>query len=371
VLARAILVVVVALAAINLAALAAVRGRRLDERPVDVQTRDLLRARAATLDPVGRVPQVAFAGDSLVFGQHLAAEYGARWPEHALAAQYARLSRRSGRAVHAVNLGVNGVLFRELECVAAEALARRPALLFINVSPRPFGSDFATGGPEANSARPLCPAAAGPLDRAVSPLRDELFDRLPILRYRDLAHFAYLDAPARLAAASATRRLLGLAGREDAGDAARDAARDPGTPGAGGWDDDASAEDAAVLREMAWRLRAARRYDSIEVSPGHPQAAFLRSLLRRLESAAATRTVVFYLEEDMTRLAEQVDVAHFERQRDAFIAMLRGLARGRVTFRAVRREEMGDHYRDQVHLDGDGYLRLAGLLRAAAAGPPP
>ncbi|MBP6830462.1 MAG: hypothetical protein KA978_06740 [Deltaproteobacteria bacterium] len=362
-LARALIVVVCTLALINIALLASARSLRLDARPVDIQTRDVLRARVSTLERSSRVPQVAFVGDSLVFAQHLEATHGARWDEHTVAAQYARLSRRSGRGAHVVNLGINGVLFRELDCVVAEVLARRPSLLFINVSPRPFAGDFVSAGDATPSERGLCPAATRPLDRLISPLRDEAFERVPILRYRDLAHLTLLTAPPRLAAVTATRRALGLAG------GAVEPA--PSAPATDTWDDAASEEDAAVLREMAWRVRAARRYDSIEVSAAHPQAAFLRALFARLASATATRSVVFYLEEDMTRLSEQVDVPHFERQRDAFIAMLEGLARpSRVTFRAVRREEIGPHYHDQVHLEVEGYLRLASLLHQSAAGAP-
>jgi lysophospholipase L1-like esterase len=369
-LARAAAVLTVSLGLIDLAARAAAWRYRLDERSIDIQSRDALRAKAATLGRRDGATQVAFLGPSLVFGQHLESAHGARWPEHTLAAQYAR----AGRGERAVNLGVNGLLFDELDCVATEALARRPSVVFVYVSPRPFAGDFAAEGDpgEARADRGLCLDARRPLDRLAAPLRDAAFDRFAVLHYRDLAQFSLLAAPPRVAAATALRRLLGLASA-DAAPAPTpppSAAPPSAAPPSGGWDEPASAEEAAVLREMAWRIRAARRYDSIEVSPRHPQAAALRSLVERLGRAAPTRAVLFYVEEDMDRLGDQADVPHFERQRDTFIAMVEGLARSRsVPFRVIRRGEIGPHYVDHVHLDSEGYQRLAGLLRQAAGTP--
>jgi hypothetical protein len=362
-LARAVAVLVVTLAMIDAAALAAARRWRLDERPVDIQSRDSLRAMAATLERRDGPAQVAFLGSSFVFGRHLESAHGGSWPEYALAGRYAQVARRSGQDVHAVNLGVNGLLFHELDCVAAEALSRRPALLFVNVSPRPFARDFATADDdgEARADRGLCLDTRRPLDRLAAPLRDAAFDHLPLLRYRDLAQFSALSAPPRLAAVAALRRRFGLAS-PGPGDAARVVPAAPAGPAPDVWDD-TSPEEAAVLHEMAWRLRAAHRYDSIEVGPRHPQASHLRSLVERLARAAPTRVVLFYVEEDMGRLTEQADIPHFERQRDEFIAMVEGLSRPRsVPFRVVRRDEIGSHYTDHVHLDGEGYRRLAELL---------
>ncbi len=357
-LAQAVAVIAAVLVALNGAAWAWVRVRRADERVVDIQSRDLMRARAATLDGAD-ARQVAFLGDSLVFGKHLEASLGARWTEHTLASSYAQLELRAGRRPHAVNLGINGVLFRELECVAAEAIGHRPALLFIDVSPRPFARDFRADG--AASERGLCRPDAHALDRLFGPLRDVAFEAVPLLRYRDLVLRSRLSASPRLAAVAAARAAFGLV------DPDAEPPPPPPAPSGDGWGE-SSPEEAAAMREMAWRVRAAQRYDSIEVRRDSPQAAALRSLVARLGRAVGTRVVLFYLEEDMSMLAEQVDIAHFEQQRDAFTTMVRDLARAaRVTFRPVRRDEIGGHYHDHVHLDAEGYLRLASLLRDAAS----
>jgi hypothetical protein len=356
---RVVVALASACALLELAARGVARSTQIDERPVDIQSRDALRAVAARLGRGGE--SAGFVGSSLVFGRHLEAIHGARWPQYTLSSRYASLARQSDHPVHAVNLGVEGVLFDELDCIAAEALAQRPAQLFVQVSPRPFATDFADGDAdgETHLERGLCANRARLLDRLTGPLRDAAFDHLAILHHRDVAQFAWLSAPPRLALVSALRARLGLA-----------------TPGAqptatveseDDWDAPASEEEAAVLREMAWRIRAARRYDSIEVRASHPQAASLRALIRTLAGAGSTRVVLFYLEEDMSSLAEQADLSHFARQRAAFVAMIERLARpARIPFIVVRTSEIGPHYVDHVHVDAEGYRRLAERLAAGA-----
>ncbi len=361
---RVAAVLLVTGALLELAARGWADAAHLDERLVDIQSRDALRAVAARL---GReAGAVGFLGSSLVFGRHLESAHAAGWPQYTLSAQYAALTRHRGRPVTSVNLGVEGVLFDELDCMAAEALAQRPSLLFVNVSPRPFAADFAGDevDGETHVDRGLCPDRKRPLDRLTGPLRDALFTHIALLRERDTAQFARWSGPPRLALVAALRARFGLVAP-----GAPTPTPTEGSDATDAWDAPESEEEAAVLREMQWRIRAARRYDSIEVGPQHPQAASLRALVRRLAAAASTRVVLFYVEEDMMPLAEQADIPRFERQRAAFVAMVEGLARAaRIPFTVVRTTELGAHYVDHVHLDTEGYARLAARLDAFARG---
>jgi lysophospholipase L1-like esterase len=101
------------------------------------------------------------------------------------------------------------------------------------------------------------------------------------------------------------------------------------------------------------------------VSPDHPQAAALRALFARLAEARGTRSVVFYVGENVDAIAQQLDRPRFEEQRRRFVEMAQGLAAGHdnVRFVAIDAEPLRGEYSDHVHLTAEGYRRVAERLR--------
>jgi lysophospholipase L1-like esterase len=330
--ARLVALVVVAFAVVNALVAMAVRRTGLAERPIDVQTRGLYEVR------LGQLERAALLGDSLAFGAHLAEKHGKGWPALSLAGQ---LEQRLHTPV--LNLGINGVLFKELGCVVHDVLARKPELLFVNVSPRPFAADFADD-PQA-SARPfVCPdeSVAGHVAAGLRAL-------VPVLRDRDLLQLGWLGDTPRGALRAAISKPFEA----------------PPPPAADAEED----EDDAFVAGLMWRFKAAQRLNSIDVRDTHPQARELARLLAELR-AASTRVLVFYLHEDESALAGQLDVPHFHAQQASFAALVaRGLGTApRARFVEVDASELAGEYVDHVHLTARGYARLAERLTAAVPG---
>lgn len=356
-LARSAALVSLAFFALNLAMLAAVHSYGLWRPPIDVQSRTAYQARVAAFFNEPATARAVFLGDSLVFGSQLKTEHGNTWPERTLSARFAARAKSAGKGRYAaLNLGINGVLFSELDCVASEVLAHKPELLFINLSARPFSADFRVPTKESERAF-LCPARAGLRERAHDTLATQVMLGLPVLRFREIAQVALLgNTPREHLLSSSDAWLAKL-------------------PSAAKRSDDESDEDdaelAEVMREMAWRTKAAARYNTISVSTSHPQAAELARLLRRLSAQKETEVVLFYLRENLTPLEGQLDLPHYRVETAKFEALVRSQLRGSaVHFVVVPSEPLADHYVDHIHLDAQGYDMLAQTLLSATSAPP-
>lgn len=346
-LSRAAAVVLVTFAALNFAAWSLVEAYGLAQQPIEIQSRAAYQARLSAFFRQPARARAVVMGDSLVFGRQLEATHGASWPEHTLSARIAA-ARREPR-LSALNLGINGVLFSELRCMVRDVLEQRPELLLINLSPRPFSADFRV--PVARTERAfLCPAASDGRAR-LNELASSLSRRVvPALRDRDLIQFAWLGATPRERVLTSLDAWLAGFGRSAA------------TVD----EHEEEAELAEVMREMAWRAKAAARYDSIRVSQDHPQATELAGLLRLLTAQGSTRVVVFYLKENTAPLANQLDLAHYQRESAAFAELVqRQLAGSSVRFLIVPSEPLADHFIDHIHLDAQGYELLARTLLQA------
>jgi hypothetical protein len=322
VLARLLAVFVAGSIAYNVLLLVVIERSGLAARPIDVQTRGLYEER------LRRLESTAVLGDSLVFGGHLAEKHGSAWPAMALPGQLAQQLPGKPRVL---NLGINGLLFRELSCVLDDVLARRPALVFVNVSPRPFAEDFAA---EADPTRSFVCAPPGSVERALH--------SLPALRLRDLWQFGVLGNTPRMF----VRNLFA-----------------PPAPAASARAKDDEDDDAFVAAQL-WRFRAANRLNSIDVSAEHPQAVYLDHLLAASRKAVGTQLVLFYLHEDETALDGQLQVERFHAQRARFTAWLeRGLAGAtHARFVELPSADFRREYVDHVHLTARGYRMLAQRL---------
>ncbi len=338
-LARLLAAFVVLSVILNGLLLVALEQTDLARRPIDVQTRGLYDERLRQLESTAAGSRAVALGDSVVFGGHLAETHGSRWPAEALPAQ---LERQLG-AVRVWNLGIDGLLYRELRCVLDDVLARRPAMLFVNLSPRPFAQDFATG--EQEPTRAFVCAQGGVVGAAGRALRRAI----PALRVRDLWQFGWLGTTPRAFLHQTASSFF----------AATETASAPR-------DDEAEDDDAFVAAQL-WKLRAASRLSSIDVRSDHPQAASLDHLLASIRNASSTRIVVFYLHEDESALLEQLEPQRFHAQRERFSSWIaRGLeGAAHARFVELPAAEFQGEYVDQVHLTATGYRRLSTRLIAA------
>jgi lysophospholipase L1-like esterase len=345
---RPLTVVLAAFAALNGVVAFMAWRTGLGRQPIDVQTRGIYELRLAQLEQ-GQGAQAAVLGDSVVFGAHLEAAKGRDWPRHALPGRLeAALRAQRQPDMRVLNLGINGVLFRELNCVVRDVLARRPELLFVNLSPRPFATDFAQEDP--SSARPfVCPEPGFAVVAASAARR-----YVPALRYRDAWQFGWLGTTPRARARDAISSLFSVP--------------EPAAPVLpADADQDEEEGDDAFVAGMLWRFRAAQRLNAIQVSKSHPQARELDALLTALREAPETRSVVFYLHEDESALAGQLEGERFAKQSALFAAWVRrGLAGVRhAHFVEVPSRDLTGRYVDHVHLDAAGYAKLATLLVSA------
>lgn len=348
---RSLAVVGAVFAMLNLGLSLTMRAAALWDRPADVQTRNMLHSRVRQAFSAPRAPEAVFIGDSLVLGAHLS-ERDTRWEQRTLSAQFARLaSDQTGRPYGALNLGINGVLYSELACVSEVVLAHQPAVVVIHVSPRPFSDDFRVATTETERAF-LCPPQHS-MPRIQGTV-DGLRNAVPVLRDRDLLQFLMLGAPPRAALLAHMHDWLAP----------------PAPPMEEPSEDDLEA--AEILKEMAWRTKAAARLASVRVDSQHPQAPALTRLLALLSNARSTRVMLFYLTENLEPLAAQMDVNRYGMETRRFEQLVRRQLSGtHVSFDVVPQSSLAGHYTDHVHLDADGYRILAQRLLATVHGKKP
>lgn len=307
----------------------------LEAQPVDLQTRLVYRLRLDSFFAREPNPRAVFVGDSLVHGAHLREREGSRWVQHTLPAQFDN---------HALNLGVDGLLFSELACVVHDVLARKPEVLVIVISPRPLAAELASAN--AESARPfLCPARGQqPLDRFGDVLGELAYRSVPAYRYRDLLQLHYLDTtPRAFLLGQLTPRLQ--------------------TP-----DDDGPADpdEQAALAGMMQRMRVAQRLASVELDLQHPQARALTQLLAALKQQTQTRVLVVYLRENLAPLAGALNVPRYEDSAQRFATWVDGQLAGakRSRFIVECADLYAGEYVDHIHLTSRGYKQLAERLHA-------
>lgn len=344
-LARLLLVAFAAFVMLNGLVLAIAQGTGLGREPIDIQTRDIYDLRLSQLR-AGASENTAVVGDSVVFGAHLAEKHGAKWPALALPGQLEiELAKSQHTTVSVLNLGINGLLFRELSCVVRDVLAEKPDALFINISPRAFAADFASD--EGGSARPfLCQGAAGKIESLVR-------RSIPAWRYRDLWQFEWLKTTPR---ALARERISALF-----------VAPAPVAEDHPSNDDEEEEEDDAYVASLLWRFKAAQRLNSVDVRRDHPQAKELDVLLTLIRQAYETRVVLFYLHEDEDALAGQLEIERFHAQRARFAEWVKaGLRRSEhARFVQLPASDFRGQYVDHVHLTAAGYKTLAQRLTQA------
>lgn len=316
-----------------------VKSQGLEQRVLDIQTRPLYRLRLDGFFARAAPARAVFLGDSLIYGAHLEKSEGRNWEGRTLPAQAAHaFGARGGEPIAALNLGINGVLFDDLACVVDDVLARKPELLVIGLSPRPFSADFDRGGSESAREFLCSDPHPPPLSRLRAAVGDTLYRFVPAYRYRDLLQFRYLGTtPRAFLVGQALSRLS--------------ADRD---------------EEDPDLAQALERMRAAQRLGSIRVDPKHLQYGGLERLLHAVRAQRTTQVLVFYLEEHLEVLGPAVDRAHYASVSRDFIELvtraLAGAPRARFVF--VNEERLAGEYVDHIHLTARGYARLARILSA-------
>jgi lysophospholipase L1-like esterase len=312
---------------------------------VDLRSASVVRAKIDYLKRF-RGYKVVLLGDSLIYG-HCLAEHGDRqWREHNLAPALARRIRhdRPDRPVLVMNLGLNGAVPADLECLAGLLDGCGVDLLVFDVSLRSFSADFVR--PESRLSRPwlaelASPPPAAAADSVEMSLSGALLNCWAVYRYRDFLQVRFLGNSPREALADV---------RERAVDAWRPKSPHPAT----GLDD-----------EMILLMKARARYQSIDLGPDHPQRAALERMLSHL-ARSGQQTVVFYAKENPDVVGDLLDGDRYSR----LLAQLRrivtqtGGTGGRVV---PPLPELGPRrYLDHVHLNAEGYDLLAERLWRAA-----
>jgi lysophospholipase L1-like esterase len=314
-LAFVVAVVALGLVALDLATAAACRATGLADRVVDVQQPDTLRAKLDRLRAAPH-PRVVLVGDSLVHGGTLEEAGDGDWRSHELGAQ---LQHELGPSAFVMNLGINGALPADLECLVPLVAACDVDWIIFDVHLRPFSADFSA--PEKQMARPWL---------------------------ADLS----ADGGSRLSGVSALVRNRTLV-QENLTASRPPVLRPP----------PAVSEADAEIQALVKLAQLKNRLKHLDLDPDAPQAAALRRLLADL-AARGQRHVVFYATENPDLLPDVMDPDEHAR----WYGQLTGLVRGSMgpggVFVPPLSELAGHHFTDFTHLNAEGYRLLARRLAA-------
>lgn len=333
---QALLLAALGFLAVNGAVEAYARATSLHERPVDLQSPNLFRARLdGFFDGPATRSRVVFAGDSVLAGRNLRETHGAGWEQLALPAATARAS---GGAVEVLNLGIEGVVWGDVECMVGELIRRGADGLVLHLNPRPFSADFDAADAQT-TRRWLCD------DDWATRAEAAVGEVVPVVKWRGLLQGELFGGPLR-------HRSVGLV-------------RDVVAPAPEALSPE-DAADEALLTEALFRVKAAGRYNDVAVGPEHASYRTLRRLLERLEEARIP-AVLLYVGEDVDAIAPQLDRPHYDSQRQAFLRLLRREVEDTPTLSllAIPREDLAGLYDDHVHLTADGYARAAAQVWGA------
>jgi hypothetical protein len=261
-----------------------------------------------------------------------------------------------GRDVLVMNLGLNGALPCDLERLAELLASCGVDLLILDVGLRSFSEDFAAE--DARLSRPwLATMTVGPDGRfRTVPTQGSLTARVEncadnflvnhwkCYRLRDLLQARFLDGEPR----QYTEGLW-----QKAGHGFRSTPTPPG-------DDDT----------LMLVMKAAGRYQSVNLRPDHPQRRAFERLLAGLVGRRQ-KTLVFYAKENPELLDNLIDGTRYDEFHRELSAIMDRYTGRHLVFVPAVDELAPPHYLDHVHLNRDGYhVQLdrmwPALLRLAA-----
>lgn len=320
---RIALCVVLCLAAIDVVLRATVSGAPALQKPVDIQSPEMLALKLDALRKFDGVKIVVF-GDSLAFGRSMRDHGDKNWVANSLPSKlHAALAQKyQGRKIMVANLGMNGILPADMDQLVRILDGVNPDLLVFDLTLRSFSREFAEG--DARISRPwLTDMGQG---------RKTLADVWYLYRLRDTLQALVFDGPPS----------AWIAARRDALDA---------------W---FKGREARAADPLLLLMRARGRYDQIDVAADNPQVQALESLLAR--TAASNRKVVaFYGTENAEMLPDLMEKRTYAKlQKDLKAVMAKGGQN--VAWVGPLSIYKPEDYLDHVHLNAQGYDKLVARL---------
>jgi lysophospholipase L1-like esterase len=321
---------------------------------VDIQTPSILFAKLDYLRNF-RGPKIVLLGDSIVFGRTLHEHGDRQWRQHNLSSRIADCVRQDlhGEDTLVLNLGINGALPADLECLERLLRSCPVDLVVFDVNLRSFSSDFSQ--PDTLLSRPwLAEIDIGPDGRlqrscAARPFTEQMETRCNTFltnywhcyRLRDFLQLRLLDDQP----SAFCQHLRG----------AIDQAAKPQTESTASELDD----DFILL------LKARARYKSVNSRPDNPQRQALERLLHSLVQRRQ-RTVVFYAKENPEVAADLMEADRYPATVAALSAAIAKYTGPDLVFVPPVPVLRPEHYLDHIHLNAAGYEVLADCLWAQA-----
>jgi lysophospholipase L1-like esterase len=322
---------------------------------VDIQTPAVLSLKLEDLQRFQGI-KVVILGDSLIYGGTMREHGDADWREHTLSRQLERrlAERYPGRPVMVANLGMNGILPVDLDHLVRIVMSVKPDLIVFDLSLRSFSRDFAAendtqtrkwlarmdGGAGGGNMAAEDQAALGQM------LRDFAARHWLLYRFRDFLQSVVFEG-------EPVNFMLNTRNSLDAWLKAAHFA----VPG----------PDDADLGNIVLIMRARSRYQSIDFEPDNPQRHALDRIFRRLTDADQP-TVVFYANENPAMASQLLPD---ERMRDLRRGLSEAIAPNlseKLLYLGPLHSLSADDFVDHVHLNREGYGRLAQEIARRAEG---
>lgn len=314
------------------------------EELLDIQTPDQLIAKLHYLEQFDGY-KVVLLGDSVIYGGILQDFGDDQWREHALSARLqAKIGAEfPGKKTLIMNLGINGALPADIECIARLVTPCKPDLVILDTHLRPFSADFATT--EGAMVRPwLRDLVRGPdgtfqlrstktgweiglTDWTANWLRNHV----TLFRCRATVQTLLSQAtwPQRLAD---VRHWLN--------------GKTP-TPAVSGVE-----QDPLILL-----MQFKKRFSSVNLEAGHPQVQALRQTLKCFKDHRQ-KTVVFYVKENPDQIDGVVDEEDHRQFYDQLTGILNEEAGPHLTYVPPIADLDGSHFLDLSHPNQVGYQIL-------------
>lgn len=321
---RIALCVVLCLAAFDMALRTAVSDAPMLQKPVDIQSAEMLSVKLDALRKFDGIKIVVF-GDSLAFGRSMRDHGDKNWVANSLPSKlHAALAKKyEGHNIMVANLGMNGILPADMDQLVRILDGVAPDLLVFDLTLRSFSREFAKD--DVRMSRPwLADIGQG---------RKTLADVWYLYRLRDTLQALAFDGPPSAWAAK----------MRDALDA---------------WFKGTQAQSAAD--PLLLLMRARGRYDQIDVAADNPQVQALESLLAR--TAVSNRKVIaFYGTENAEMLPDLMDKRTYAKlQKQLKSVMAKGGKN--VEWLGPLAVYKPEDYLDHVHLNAQGYDKLVARL---------
>ena len=320
----------------------------LAEVPIDIQTPNQLLIKLRQLQRFEGC-KIVLLGDSLVYGGILKDFGDDDWREHTLTPllQERFSAAYPGKKTLVMNLGINGALPADIECLTKLVVPCRPDLVILGTHLRHFSADFATES--TSMARPWLrdlhyegggfihyrPAGGSPRRGWNHSAAEWLGNRLSLIRNRDTIQslITHSSWPERMA--DARRRLQG---------------------------GDPAASPSKVERDpMILLLQSKKRLSTVNLGEDHCQVKACRRTLAYLKNQEQ-KTVVFYVKENPDQVDSVIDEEDHQRLHAQLVGLVHESAGPHFRYVPPIPELPASYFLDLSHVNHAGYEIIASSL---------